>query len=146
LAAIFSIGIDEYVTLMNNCSITNPLTFLGQPVTVIMDRPLGSRHPTANFLYLLNYGYVPHTRAPDGDAVDAYVLGVFEPLTCFTGHCIALIQRIDDDDDKLIVVPPGCIYTDAQIVALTEFQERFFQSVIKRAPCQSKPIKPESTT
>ncbi len=120
---------------MNNHSITNSRTFLDQTVTVIMDRPLGSRHPTHGFLYLLNYGYIPGTLAPDGEAVDAYVLGVFEPVDQFTGHCIALIQRIDDDDDKLIVVPPGRMYTDDQIVVLTEFQERFFHSVISRATC-----------
>ncbi len=122
---------------MDHHPITNALLFLGQTVTVIMDRPLGARHPTHGFLYLLNYGYIPHTLAPDGEAVDAYVLGVFEPVDHFTGQCIALIQRIDDDDDKLIVVPPGRTYSDEQIVALTEFQERFFHAIIIRAsdPC-----------
>lgn len=61
---------------------------------------------------------------------------MFEPLERFTSHCIALIQRIDDDDDKLIIVPPGRMYSNEQIVALTEFQERFFHSVIIRATCQ----------
>ncbi len=121
---------------MHNSNLTNPRTFLGQTVTVVMDRPLGSRHPTHGFLYLLNYGYIPGTLAPDGGEVDAYVLGIFEALDRFTGDCIALIQRIDDDDDKLIVVPPGRMYSDEQIVALTEFQERFFHSVIIRATCQ----------
>lgn len=37
--------------------------------------------------------------------MDAYVLGVFQPLDTFTGRCIAVIQRADDDDDKVIVVP-----------------------------------------
>lgn len=112
--------------------ITDPYTFLGQHVTITIDRPLGSRHPTHGFFYLLNYGYIPETLAPDGDEVDAYLLGVFEPVTTFTGKCIAVIHRIDDDDDKLVVVPFGRTYTDEQIVALTEFQERFFQSVIVR--------------
>ena len=58
------------------------------------------------------------------------MLGVFTPIATFTGHCIAVIQRIDDDDDKLVVVPPGRRYTDDQIVALTEFQARFLQSAI----------------
>jgi len=110
--------------------LTNTLAFLGQAVTVIMDRPLGSRHPRHGFLYLLNYGFIPDTLAPDGEAVDAYVLGVFEPIDRFAGHCIAVIQRIDDDDDKVVVAPPGIFYSREQIRALTEFQERFFQSVI----------------
>lgn len=108
--------------------------FLGQIVTAQIDRPLGSRHPSHDFIYLLNYGYVPGTLAPDGEALDVYVLGAFEPLITFTGRCIAVIQRLDDDDDKLVLVPDGKDYSDAQINALTEFQERFFQSVIRRQP------------
>lgn len=110
--------------------------FLGEMVTAHMDRPLGSRHPKYGFLYMLNYGYVPDTRAPDGEEVDVYILGEFEPVSEFTGHCIAIIHRLDDDDDKLVLAPDGKNYSDEQISALTEFQERFFQSVILRAPQQ----------
>ena len=105
--------------------------FLGRTLEVIIDRPLGSRHPVHGFMYPVNYGYVPGTRAADGEPVDAYVLGVFDPLDRFTGTCIAVVQRLDDDDDKLVVVPPGRTYTTAQIRALTEFQERFFTSQIR---------------
>ena len=44
----------------------------------------------------------------------------------------SVIHRTNDDDDKIIVVPDGVNYTDDQIKALTEFQERFFESVIIR--------------
>ena len=64
--------------------------------------------------------------------MDAYILGVFKPLETFTGRCIAVIQRSDDDDDKLIVSPDGKDYSDEQIFALTEFQERFFESSVTR--------------
>jgi inorganic pyrophosphatase len=64
--------------------------------------------------------------------VDAYILGVFEPLSHFEGDCVAIIHRINDTDDKLIVVPQGKNYSDEQILALTEFQEQFFVSVILR--------------
>ena len=106
--------------------------FLGQTVNVKMDRPLGSKHPKYNFIYSVNYGSIPKTKAPDGGEVDAYVLGVFEPLKEFTGICVAIIRRIDDDDDKLIVVPENISYSDSQIKALTEFQERFFKSKVIR--------------
>jgi inorganic pyrophosphatase len=106
--------------------------FLGQTVNVKMDRPLGSKHPKYNFIYSVNYGFIPKTKAPDGGEVDAYVLGVFEPLKEFTGICVAIIRRIDDDDDKLIVVPENISYSDSQIKALTEFQERFFKSKVIR--------------
>ena len=106
--------------------------FLHTTVTVEIDRPLGSKHPRHGFLYLLNYGYVPGVIAADGEELDAYILGVFEPLDHFEGECIAVIHRLDDDDDKLVVVKRGRFYNDAQIQALTEFQERFFTSVIIR--------------
>jgi inorganic pyrophosphatase len=112
--------------------------FLGQVVTAHMDRPLGSRHPNHGFFYMLNYGSVPGTVAPDGEEVDLYVLGEFEPVTEFTGRCIAVIHRLDDDDDKLVLAPEGKNYTDEQISALTEFQERFFQSIILRAPAETE--------
>jgi inorganic pyrophosphatase len=65
--------------------------------------------------------------------VDAYILGVFEPRCHFEGDCVAVIHRINDADDKLIVVPHGKNYSDEQILALTEFQEQFFISVILRS-------------
>ncbi len=67
--------------------------------------------------------------------MDAYVLGVFKPLDTFTGHCIAVIHRADDD--KLNVVPEGKSYSDDQILSLTEFQERFFDPVITREAISS---------
>jgi inorganic pyrophosphatase len=110
----------------------SPRDFLNQIVHFKIDRPLGSRHPQHGFIYPVNYGDVPDTPAPDGDDLDAYVLGVFEPMEEFTGRCIAIVHRLDDDDDKLIVVPDGKQYRDEQIQALVEFQERFFKSTIVR--------------
>ena len=107
-------------------------TFLGKTVTVRVDRPLGSQHPAYGFFYPVNYGFIPGTTGLDNEELDAYVLGVFEPVQEFTGRCIAVISRVDDNDDKLVVVPEGKEYTDDQIRALTEFQEQFFHSVILR--------------
>lgn len=107
-------------------------TFIGKTVDVTIDRPLGSKHPEAGFIYPVNYGFLLNVPAPDGEDIDAYVLGVFKPLEMFTGWCIAVIQRSDDDDDKLVVAPDGKNYSDEQIVALTEFQERFFESSVTR--------------
>ena len=108
----------------------DPQEFIGKTLSVKIDRPLGSLHPEWGFFYPVNYGYIPGITAPDGDYLDAYVLGVFDPLDEFRGCCIAVIHRLDDKDDKLIVVPEGKSYTVDQIHALTEFQERFFQSII----------------
>lgn len=106
--------------------------YIGETVTVKMDRQMGSRHPKWEFVYPINYGEIPGTLAPDEEAVDAYVLGVFEPKDKFVGKCIAVVCRTDNEDDKLIVVPEGVSYSDEQILALTEFQERFFKSVVIR--------------
>ena len=106
--------------------------FLGKIVKIKVDRPLGSKHPKHSFIYPVNYGYVPNTISGDGEELDAYILGTFEPLDEFTGKCIAIIHRTNDDDDKLIVVPEDKTYSDAEIMALTEFQERFFTSIIIR--------------
>lgn len=106
--------------------------FLGRKVVVEIDRPLGSIHPQHGFEYLVNYGYIPDTKAPDGEPVDAYVLGISEPLETFAGKCIAVIHRTDDDDDKLIVVPDGISFTNEEIQKTVHFQEQFFKSVIIR--------------
>ncbi|OGY44284.1 MAG: inorganic pyrophosphatase [Candidatus Buchananbacteria bacterium RIFCSPHIGHO2_02_FULL_40_13] len=111
----------------------NARQFLGKKVLAKIDKPIGTKHPKHGFVYMVNYGFIPNTQAPDGEEVDAYVLGVFEPLAEFTGRCIAIIHRLNDNDDKVIIVPEGVDYNDKQIMALTEFQERFFKSkVIKR--------------
>lgn len=91
---------------------------------------MGSKHPKWGFVYPINYGYLPGVFSGDGEELDAYLLGVFHPVIEYTGVCIAVIHRSDDDDDKLIVVPRGVSYTPDQIYALTEFQERYFESEI----------------
>jgi inorganic pyrophosphatase len=111
---------------------TDARRYLRQPVLVHIDRPLGSRHPEHGFVYEVNYGYVPGTLAADGEPLDAYVLGVSEPVQEFAGYCIAYIHRLDDDDDKLVVVPRGVEYTDEEILGRVEFQERFFRAVVRR--------------
>ena len=110
----------------------NALDFLNKIVTVKMDRMLGTKHPKWGFVYMVNYGYIPNTISGDGEELDAYVLGEFEPLEEFTGKVIAVIRRENDNDDKLVVVKDGKNYTDDQINALVEFQERFFKHIIIR--------------
>lgn len=106
--------------------------YLGKIVDVKIDRMLGTCHPKHGFMYMLNYGYIPNTISGDGEELDAYLLGVFEPAQKYTGKVIAIIHRTNDDDDKLVVVPDNKEYTDDQIRALTEFQEQYFESIIIR--------------
>lgn len=106
--------------------------YLNKIVTVKMDRPMGSKHPNHGFIYPVNYGYIPNTISGDGEELDAYVLGEHEPLEHFEGKVIAVIHRLNDNDDKLVVTNPQRNYTDEQILALTEFQERWFEIEILR--------------
>ena len=107
--------------------------YLGKVVTVKIDRALNTTHPKHGFVYEANYGFIPDTEAPDGEELDAYVLGVNVPIETFTGKCIAIIHRTNDDDDKLVVVPPEVEnLTDEEINKATHFQEQWFQHVIIR--------------
>ena len=106
--------------------------YLGKIVDVQIDREMGSKHPKHRFVYPVNYGFIPNTVSGDGEELDCYVLGVFDPIKEFKGKCIAIIHRTNDNDYKLIVVPENVNYTDDAIEALTEFQERFFEHVIIR--------------
>ena len=81
---------------------------------------------------MLNYGYIPNTISGDGEELDACLVGEFEPVESSKGKVIAIIHRTNDDDDKLVVSKDGKEYTDDAIIALTEFQERFFKSEIIR--------------
>lgn len=106
--------------------------FLGKEVEVIMDRPLGTKHPKHGFVYEANYGFIHGVKSPDGEDLDAYYLGTSEPVERGSGVCIAIAHRRDNDDDKLIVLPKGIEMTDEEIVSAIRFQEQWFDTVIMR--------------
>jgi inorganic pyrophosphatase len=111
--------------------------YIGQKVGIQIDRPLGSKHPDHGFEYPVNYGFIPNTMTEDGEELDAYVLGVAEAIESFTGSVVAMIHRLNDNEDKLVVAPDGQIFTDKQIRELTMFQEQYFKSVILRSPLEA---------
>lgn len=106
--------------------------YIGKMVNVKIDRPLGSKHPKYDIIYLVNYGYIPNTKSGDGEELDCYVLGIDKPIKEFKGECIAIIHRLNEDDDKLIIVEEGKTYSNEQIRSFTEFQEKYFESEIIR--------------
>ena len=111
----------------------NNIDFLDKTLEVTIDRPLGSKHPKHGFIYPVNYGYVPNTISGDGEELDCYILGIYEPIEAFKGKCIAIIHRLNDNDDKLIIVPENKSFSNNEIQVLTEFQEQYFQSEIIRS-------------
>jgi len=106
--------------------------YIGQIVKVKIDRPKMSKHPKYGFIYPINYGYVPYTKSQDGEELDVYVLGVDEILDEYEGQCIGVVSRIDDNDDKLIVVPIGINLSNSEIEKQIEFQEKWFKHILIR--------------
>lgn len=103
----------------------------GKTVTVLVDRPLGSRHPEhPDIVYPINYGHVPGVMAPDGEEQDAYLLGVDEPVGRYTGVVSAAVHRLDDVEDKWIVTQEGFAFSEAEIREKLRFQEQYFRSVL----------------
>lgn len=110
----------------------NNKKYLGKILDIKIDREFGSKHPKHGFIYPVNYGYIPNTISGDGEELDCYLLGVFEPVKTFKGKCIAIVHRTNDDDDKLIIVPENKEYSNDAINALVEFQEQYFEHIIIR--------------
>lgn len=107
-------------------------SYLGEVVQVVIDRPMGSRHPDypEGQPYPINYGEVPGTLGADGDPIDAYVLGVDEPIAEFVGVVVAIVHRNNDIEQKLVVAPPGSFFTNAEIGEAVAFQEEHFDHEI----------------
>lgn len=145
------VTIEEFMEMVNNKQIVPTIDFgeeeymksltikqresysyIGNKIKIKIDRKLGSKHPKHGFKYLLNYGYIPNTLSNDGEEIDCYLLGINQPIEEFEGRCIAVIHRLNDDDDKIIVVPDGMNFTDSEIKELTNFQEQYFTSEIIR--------------
>lgn len=105
---------------------------LGDIVRVIVDRPLGSYHPEHRDIYYpLNYGYIEGILAPDGEEQDAYIIGVDEAVSEFTGKVIAVIHRFDDVEEKWVVAPENMSFSKAEIQSQVQFQEQYFKSEIR---------------
>lgn len=103
------------------------MKMLGEKVTVVVDRPLGSAHPShPEMIYPVNYGYVPGVMGGDGEEQDAYLLGIDSPIALFSGTVIAIIHRLDDVEDKWVVAPSGMAYAEEEIEEQVRFQEQYF--------------------
>lgn len=107
------------------------LSYLGKEVEIKIDRPSGSAHPKhKNIFYPINYGYIEGVIGGDGEELDVYLLGVDIPVTEYKATVIAVIHRLNDNEDKLVAAPRGMNFTKEQILKSVYFQEQYFESEI----------------
>lgn len=102
--------------------------FLGKDVEVFVDRPIGYNHE--GIIYTQNYGHIKELTALDNEYQDAYVIGVYEPLKTFKGKVIAVINRKNDIEDKLIVSDKNASFSKEEILRMVNFQEKYFKSKV----------------
>ena len=104
---------------------------IGKKVKGVIDRPLSSHHPIyKDMIYQVNYGYIPGLIGGDNEPQDAYFLGVAVPVDEFEGVVIAVVHRLNDVEDKLVVAPNGIKFSKEEIEKLIYFQEQYFEHVI----------------
>ena len=101
---------------------------LGKKVKVSIDRPIGYEHN--GITYSLNYGHIKEIKAPDNEYQDAYVLGIDKPVKNFEGKVVAIINRKNDIEDKLVVCEENKDYSKEEIEKAVNFQEKYFKSKI----------------
>ena len=77
-------------------------------------------------IYEVNYGYVDGILGGDGEWQDAYVLGIDKAIEEFDGEVIAVIRRLNDNEEKWVVAPNGITFTDEEILRAVSFQEKYF--------------------
>lgn len=107
-------------------------SFLGQIVEIKIDRPLGSAHPKhPDLIYPVNYGFIPGVFGGDGEEMDVYLLGVDGPVFKSSAQIIAVVHRLDDEEDKLVGAPVGTHFTKAEIEKSVAFQEQYFKTEVE---------------
>lgn len=103
-------------------------SYLGKEIQIKIDRSLGSTHPKhKSIVYPVNYGYIDGVIGGDGEELDVYLLGVNTPVTEYKATVIAVIHRLNDNEDKLVAAPKGMNFTKEQILEAVHFQEQYFE-------------------
>ena len=114
------------VELLKKYTILDQLEdLLNKDVHVYIDRPIGYNHN--GIIYLQNYGYIKEIKALDGEYQDAYVIGIYEKIKEFDGKVIAVVNRKNDNEGKLVVCDKNENYSKEEIEKLIDFQEKFFK-------------------
>ena len=103
---------------------------IGKEIDVIIDRPIGTTHPKyKDMIYLVNYGYIDGFYGGDNEYQDVYILGEDKPLNNYRGKVIAIVRRLNDNEDKLVVYSYGYLSSN-EIEEAINFQEKYFKHEI----------------
>lgn len=103
---------------------------IGKEIDVIIDRPIGTTHPKyKDMIYLVNYGYIDGFNGGDNEYQDVYILGEDKPLNNYRGKVIAIVRRLNDNEDKLVVYNHGYLSSN-EIEEAINFQEKYFKHEI----------------
>ena len=97
----------------NDINVIIEISAQGDPIKFEVDKDSGAvfvdRFMGTSMRYPINYGYVPHTIAGDGDPVDVLVVTPFPLAPGVVIRCRPVgVLKMEDDggmDDKLIAVP-----------------------------------------
>lgn len=63
--------------------------------------------------------------------MDVYLLGVDKPASKYPAQIIAIVHRLDDEEDKLVGAPVGTHFTKAEIKKSVAFQEQYFKTEVE---------------
>ena len=119
------------VEILKRLTLLDKLTkMIGTNVKVFIDRPIGYNHN--GIIYTQNYGYIKEITALDGEYQDAYVIGIDYSVDTFDGKVIAIINRKEDIEEKIVVCSVDKDYTNEEIENAVGFQEQYFKHKIIR--------------
>ena len=107
--------------------------YLGETVTIEIDRPVGYVHHKGEktLVYPVNYGFIPGVLGGDGEELDVFLLGVDSAVSTFTGRIIGIVYRADDVEDKLVMAPSGVTFSAEEIARAVHFQEKYYDTTIR---------------
>lgn len=107
-------------------------SYFGKVVNLVIDRPIGSAHPKyEDFVYPLNYGFIPDVYGGDGEELDVYLMGLDVPVKEYKAKIVAIVHRYNDVEDKLVAAPEDMYYTKSEIEDAVRFQEQYFESEVE---------------
>ena len=111
-------------------------SLIGMELDAIITRPIGTVHPRyKDIIYEVNYGVVKDFELKDGRDLKTYIVGESMPTELngtYHGKVLAILHRLNDENDRIIIAPIGRTLSDEEIISKTEFAEQYFVSEIIR--------------